>query len=276
MPADELNADDSPNLMKLLPPISEPRHGKLNKRDYRKLFPVRVVDGIPSMEKAPLAPEKVLESEKSKGRATAIDDDLSEIEDITDFDFIVPKLPVFGFPQEFGFDENSLPETDCLDMFPDRPGAELEMGFPMPQILDIVPGEPRPQDQIIDQGDDHIRLEVEIEFPKIIPSATEYKPGMPGTEKANPLPELPTFDVPDPVHMIYKGPEIVTPEPLPEMLIPKWPLTIYHSVKNTLGKAPKPLKPKPFQKVLNTIPMPMRIKNVPFKPVGEPRGRQVG
>ena len=146
MPADELNADDSPNLMKLLPPISEPRHGKLNKRDYRKLFPVRVVDGIPSMEKAPLAPEKVLESEKSKGRATAIDDDLSEIEDITDFDFIVPKLPVFGFPQEFGFDENSLPETDCLDMFPDRPGAELEMGFPMPQILDIVPGEPRPQD----------------------------------------------------------------------------------------------------------------------------------
>ena len=43
-------------------------------------------------------------------------------------------------------------------------------------------------------------------------------------------------------------------------------------MKNTLGKVPKPLKPKPFQKVLNTIPMPMRINNVPFKPIAEPRG----
>ena len=78
---------------------------------------MRVSDGIPSMEKAPLpvAPEKVLESEKSKG-ATQIDDDLSEIEDIhPDFEFVLPKLPPFGYPQEFGFDENSLPDVDCLD-----------------------------------------------------------------------------------------------------------------------------------------------------------------
>ena len=222
--------------------------------------------------------EKLLEpSEKSKGAtAPRIDDELSEIEDVApDFDLILPKCPNFGFPTEIGFDENSLPEGDCLDFTPDQPGKENEMGFEMPTILEMVPGEPNTgQDQIIDQGDDHIRLEVEIEYPKIIPSATEQKPGMPGTEKANPLPELPDFDVPDPVHMIYNGPEIEAPEALPEMLIPKWPLTIYHSVKNTLGKAPKPLKPKPFQKVLNTIPMPMRIKNVPFKPVGEPRGRQ--
>lgn len=62
---------------------------------------------------------------------------------------------------------------------------------------------------------------------------------------------------------------------IPERVrIPMWPNTIYDTGKLTLGKPPKPLKPKPFQKVLNTIPMPMRIKNVPFKPVGEPRGRQ--
>ena len=40
-----------------------------------------------------------------------------------------------------------------------------------------------------------------------------------------------------------------------------------------IGKAPKPLKPKAFQKVPNTIPMPMKMPAVPFKPVGEPRGR---
>lgn len=49
------------------------------------------------------------------------------------------------------------------------------------------------------------------------------------------------------------------------------PATIYDNGKMTLGKPPKPLKPKMFQKVINTIPMPMKIKNIPFKPVGEPR-----
>ena len=43
--------------------------------------------------------------------------------------------------------------------------------------------------------------------------------------------------------------------------------------KKFIGKPPKPLRPKPFQKVLNTIPMPMKMPPVPFKPVGEPRGR---
>ena len=73
---------------------------------------MKVADGIPSMDAAPLPPEKVLEPEESAKGATPteIDDDLSEIEDIMDFDVILPKLPVFGFPQEFGFDENSLPE----------------------------------------------------------------------------------------------------------------------------------------------------------------------
>ena len=117
MPEDELNADDSPNLIKLLPPADEPKHGKLNKRDYKSLFPVKVADGIPSMDAAPLPlpPEKVLEPIDSAKGATAtptnIDDDLSEIEDIImDFDVILPKLPEFEFPREFGFDENSLPE----------------------------------------------------------------------------------------------------------------------------------------------------------------------
>ena len=64
------------------------------------------------------------------------------------------------------------------------------------------------------------------------------------------------------------------PPMIPEKIrIPNWPKTIYDTGKLTLGKPPKPLKPKPFQKILNTIPMPMRIKNIPFKPVGEPRGR---
>lgn len=60
---------------------------------------------------------------------------------------------------------------------------------------------------------------------------------------------------------------------IPETIrIEKMPPTIFDG-KFSLGKPPKPLKPKPFQKILNTIPMPMRIKNIPFKPVGEPRGR---
>jgi hypothetical protein len=55
----------------------------------------------------------------------------------------------------------------------------------------------------------------------------------------------------------------------------KWPATIYEKGgKMTLGKPPKPLKPKMFQKVLNTIPMPMKIKNVPFKPISEPRSQK--
>ena len=83
-------------------------------------------------------------------------------------------------------------------------------------------------------------------------------------------------DLPGPPDQVVFVPENLTlegevPAPIVEknaMLAP--PLT-GPPMKMTLGKAPKPLKPKPFQKVLNTIPMPMRIKNVPFKPVGEPR-----
>lgn len=98
---------------------------------------MKVFDALPSREKAPVpvVPEKVLAPpESSKGAtATVIDDDLSEIEDVPlDFDLILPKMPTFGFPNEIGFDENSLPDSDCLDLYPDRPGQEKEMGFEMP------------------------------------------------------------------------------------------------------------------------------------------------
>ena len=138
LPEDGPNADDSPNLVtpNLLFPACEPdvdKHGKLNKRDYRSVFPKKfVAEALPSRDGS--IPEKVLEPEpKSKG-ATVIDDgDLTEIEDVPfDFDVPLPKVPTFGFPNEFAFDENSLPEGDCLDMAPDQPGKENEMGFDMP------------------------------------------------------------------------------------------------------------------------------------------------
>ena len=83
-------------------------------------------------------------------------------------------------------------------------------------------------------------------------------------------------DMPRPPDQVVFVPEnLILGSGLPAAIVeknamPAPPLT-GPPMKMTLGKAPKPLKPKPFQKVLNTIPMPMRIKNIPFKPVGEPR-----
>jgi len=128
-----------------------------------------------------------------------------------------------------------------------------------------VPGEPRiGQDKIITKDEDHIILEYEIEFPKVCKDSEPY---LPGDSLCEPLPPLPDFDMADP-----QFEEPLFPNKLPERsTIIKQPLTVYSKGKMSIGKIPKPLKPKPFQKVLNTIPMPMKIKNVPFKPVSELR-----
>ncbi len=61
-----------------------------------------------------------------------------------------------------------------------------------------------------------------------------------------------------------------------EKTMPDMPKTVFHEKQPTLAKPPKPLKPKGFQKVPNTIKRPMRVKNVPFKPIGvnEPRPKK--
>ena len=128
-----------------------------------------------------------------------------------------------------------------------------------------VTGEPRiGQDKIITKDEDHIILEYEIEFPKV---CKDPEPYLPGDSLCEPLPPLPEFDM-----AVPQFEEPLFPNKLPERFtIIKQPLTIYSKGKMSIGKIPKPLKPKPFQKVLNTIPMPMKIKNVPFKPVSELR-----
>ena len=79
----------------------------------------------------------------------------------------------------FALEENSWPEAD-KDFMPDEPGKDNEMGIVMPAMLENVPGEPQiGQDKIIDQGDDHIILEYEIEFPRVF---IDDRPGLPGSE----------------------------------------------------------------------------------------------
>jgi hypothetical protein len=135
----------------------------------------------------------------------------------------------------------------------------------LPKLPEQVPGEPSiGQDKIITKDEDHIILEYEIEFPK---TCKDFQPHIPGDSVCDPLPSLPVFDM-----VVPRFKEPAFPYKFSEKsTIIKLPLTIYSKGKLTIGKIPKPLKPKPFQKVLNTIPMPMKIKSVPFKPVSEPR-----
>lgn len=68
---------------------------------------------------------------------------------------------------EFAFDENSWPLQE-EDFMPAQPGKDNELiPSTFPPMPDNVPCEPQiGQDKIIDQGDDHIILEYEIEFPR--------------------------------------------------------------------------------------------------------------
>lgn len=114
-------------------------------------------------------------------------------------------------------------------------------------------------------------MEYEIEFPRPLLIIDE-RPALPGSGAPPEMPLVPSWEPADPSDL--KRDFVEFPPMIPEKIrIPNWPKTIYDTGKLTLGKPPKPLKPKPFQKILNTIPMPMRIKNIPFKPVGEQRGR---
>lgn len=108
-------------------------------------------------------------------------------------------------------------------------------------------------------------LEYEIEFPKGLMKQSDAVPILPGGICDITMPVLPgmmkepetfDFDLANFPHRIIE-----------KVKIPDLPKSIWDEKKFRLGKPPKPLKPKPFQKVLNTIPMPMRIKNVPFKPI---------
>ena len=108
-------------------------------------------------------------------------------------------------------------------------------------------------------------LEYEIEFPKELNNKGDVLPILPGGICDIDLPDLPgEIKEPETMDCDYANiPKKMVEKPK----IPDMPRTIWDEKKFRLGKPPKPLKPKPFQKVLNTIPMPMRIKNIPFKPI---------
>ena len=96
----------------------------------------------------------------------------------------------------YPLDENSWPKAD-KDCLPGQPGQSNDMGITLPEIPESVPGEPQiGQDKIIDQGDDHIILEYEIEFPK--PLKIDEKPTLPGSGSSGTLPELPAVALIDP------------------------------------------------------------------------------
>ena len=80
------------------------------------------------------------------------------------------------------------------------------------------------------------------------------------------FPKTPEEDIKEP-EVIINVDLAVPPKLVEKAKMPPTPKSVWEEKKFKLGKPPKPLQPKPFQKVLNTIPMPMRIKNVPFKPV---------
>ena len=59
------------------------------------------------------------------------------------------------------------------------------------------------------------------------------------------MPEPPAVALIDPTHLkreFVEFPPMITER----VRIPMWPKTIYDTGKLTLGKPPKPLKPKPF------------------------------
>lgn len=151
---------------------------------------------------------------------------------------------------------------------PDQFWKDNVLEVNLPELPSKVPGEPKVHAEqiIIGKDEDDIKLEYEVEFPTV---CIDFPPNLPGADTVFECPEMIT-STPDLPKLAID--ETCFPENFGEKArIPKMPATIYDSGKMTLGKAPKPLKPKMFQKVINTIPMPMKIKNVPFKPVGEPR-----
>ena len=92
-----------------------------------------------------------------------------------------------------------------------------------------------------------------------------------------PPPKPIKIDIPDPYGIQNDGVLTSFPEPIEERpKIPALPKTIYETAKLSLSKPPKPIKPLPFQKVLNTIQMPMKIKIVPFKPTVSSTDRRPG
>lgn len=99
----------------------------------------------------------------------------------------------------------------------------------------------------------------------------DSKPAIPGTDVIPELSAMPTADIKDPGEY-FCDPECFPEAPSEKPKIIPYPNTIFHGAKKTLGKPPKPLKPKPFMKVINTIPMPMRMINVPYKPAADTRG----
>ena len=195
------------------------------------------------------------------------------VEEIYDFDLPDPKRPLdvdIAVPVLAVIPDDVWPE-DSVEYMPDQPGKDNVLNIEMPPLLETVPGEPRiGKERIITQDEDTILLEYEIEFPK---PADDEKPFLPGSNTCEPPPRVPDWDVPLPD--IKNTLNVSWPNEFPERARQiGMPPTIYDTGKPVLGKAPKPLKPKGFQKVLNTIPMPHKIKNVPAKPITEPRNNR--
>ena len=146
-----------------------------------------------------------------------------------------------------------------------RPGAENELEIMVPKPPELVPVEPViGQEAVIVQNKESIDIEYEIEFPQR--AKKDALPIVPGGYCDIDFPQLPEVVIKEPERIVNVELN-VPPKPVEKAKMPPTPKSIWDEKKFRLGKPPKPLQPKPFQKVLNTIPMPMRIKNVPFKPV---------
>ena len=87
------------------------------------------------------------------------------------------------------------------------------------------------------------------------------------------LPELPEVADIDPIQQLMMEFLEFPPLPIERARIIIRPKTI--EPKLLQGKPPSPLKPKPLSKIINTIALPMKMRNVPFKPIGDPRSGQL-
>lgn len=182
--------------------------------------------------------------------------------DITWPSFVVITEPLKA-PEIGDLKKESWPEALEIDFTPVCPG--MEESLIVPKLPASGPADPLigPQDSDTTGGQENV-----IDFPT--DPAVDKLPSIPNDKSEQPPADL---DIPLTRPILVK---IILPtfqfdvDCLPTKVNDRMCLKPKIKPKrlSKMGATPKALKPKEFHKVPNTIPMPMRIKNVPFKPVG--------
>ena len=194
MQAKPVNPDDKPNLDKVLPPM--PHLQPVSLGEWQVLFPPTVFDELAIVP--PVRPKSV-EKPIPVAAVLELPSEPSVIEDI-EFDLELVKFievneeePVVKLEEE-----QFMPyEDNEWSTLPYRPGQENECGLELPQLPEMVPGEPKlNNEQVVSKEDDEIALE-SVEMIQVEP-VSDQKPNLPGTDAPPELPFHYQFDIAKP------------------------------------------------------------------------------